>query len=114
MNANDVYIISKRQKGNPRQILIDDGVRFYDGLDGSILILDQENEIGHSLHYTTSPYSKQHKIKCEAFKFSNIVTISSFMTMDDVEHLLDELINDEVINEDEKASIMENIELKTK
>lgn len=114
MNKHDISIIKARVgRTTPKIICIESAGYMYDGIDKSVVILDQENEIGHTIFSSNNKYVYRNAedYEVQSFKFENIMTINSFMNKDDIIHLLDELINDEVIDEEQKNKILKTLKI---
>lgn len=109
VNSMMMSVITDRHLGNPIIFTLDDGQHLIDGLDGNVVILDQKNELAHSIRYTLGQYSKSHnEFEIISFPYGKICSISSNLSKNDVESFLNKLKQDEVILDDIEIERIKN------
>lgn len=110
MTPQDLMTIKDRHAGQPLTIILKNGMVLRDGLKGNVIILDQEKLMGHAIRYSNLPYvSSKDRFELVSFIYSDIVSITTNISKEDVDTLLDKLVADAVIEESHISLIQQEM-----
>lgn len=113
MTSVDLMKIKERQKGAPLIITLAEGLVVVDGLPGNVVVLDQDNEIGHGFRLSNNQYADHSNMyEMTTFKYSNIAYVKTNISKAEMIEILGMLETDNVITGTAKQDILDSVIIK--